>query len=772
MQMAQAQFDWNRVPGGDLITGTEWLGADVGSTTDLHLRTIPQLSIDFSTQNSLRARLYPNDFTFFNGYTDPAALHWQRGFFALSGRPTFFNNTNGPFSRLHLVDDVGVDFAATYAQQFGWRPWMRNGVTFTGNEDQGYIGQKYVYDPEEPFVTLPDRSDMVLQWSNDYPGEDGPDRLRFLFTNRPDSLNGSPRPSGARSIEGLEGMRLTPLNDTTINVGVGDFFAGNLDDPGNIDEPTERLDVLNGRVRVRDLPNDPQAGTLQRYLVVDDVDSDDPEFGVIKWRNLPTGTGGGADCDWDILTGSRVLRSGSAAPNPTSSCPDRGWLYSVGTQNYGYKMQIFHDDLDRNVPGGLQVDYKGDDGGPYSYGYAMYGGMSASAGTPGPGTMTGVRGNVTGARRTGTGVYGMATGTGGSEDALDIHGVHGVAAPGGGTTRRAYGVMGLVSAQGTGAITNAYGVHGSVANTDPATTFRAGVYGTSPVVYTDTNSTGALGSWAGYFQGMVRISSNAYVNGNVLVTSDASLKTNVEDITNARELIAALQPKSYEFIPQQHPHMQMPPGRQLGLMAPEVQEVLPELVERVPIPAEYDTTGTMVAEATSHLAINYNGFIPVLIAAVKEQQQTISEVTASVAQEASEMQDLRNLLEEQRTRIDHMEQLLAECCNRPAPDGLREGGINNVPELHDTEGDRKLRIQPNPFSESTTVFYMLERSGRSQLMANSADGKQLRVLQEANLESGSYQYEWNTADLAAGIYYVTLLLDGQPVVKKAVKVNR
>ncbi|MFZ1734857.1 MAG: hypothetical protein WAT86_14810, partial [Flavobacteriales bacterium] len=83
MQMAQAQFDWNRVPGGDLITGTEWLGADVGSTTDLHLRTIPQLSIDFSTQNSLRARLYPNDFTFFNGYTDPAALHWQRGFFAL-----------------------------------------------------------------------------------------------------------------------------------------------------------------------------------------------------------------------------------------------------------------------------------------------------------------------------------------------------------------------------------------------------------------------------------------------------------------------------------------------------------------------------------------------------------------------------------------------------------------------------------------------------------------------------------------------------------------
>ena len=57
-------------------------------------------------------------------------------------------------------------------------------------------------------------------------------------------------------------------------------------------------------------------------------------------------------------------------------------------------------------------------------------------------------------------------------------------------------------------------------------------------------------------------------------------------------------------------------------------------------------------------------------------------------------------------------------------------------------------------------------------MANSADGKQLKVLQEANLAQGSYQYEWNTTDLAPGMYYVTLLLDGEPVVKKAVKVTR
>ncbi|HRH71201.1 MAG TPA: hypothetical protein PLB89_16985, partial [Flavobacteriales bacterium] len=81
-------------------------------------------------------------------------------------------------------------------------------------------------------------------------------------------------------------------------------------------------------------------------------------------------------------------------------------------------------------------------------------------------------------------------------------------------------------------------------------------------------------------------------------------------------------------------------------------------------------------------------------------------------------------------------------------------------------------IVPNPFSEPPTVYYTLDRGGRMQLIANSADGKQLNVLQEATMQAGNYQYAWDTSALAPGMYYVTLLLDGQPMVKKAVKVTR
>ena len=57
------------------------------------------------------------------------------------------------------------------------------------------------------------------------------------------------------------------------------------------------------------------------------------------------------------------------------------------------------------------------------------------------------------------------------------------------------------------------------------------------------------------------------------------------------------------------------------------------------------------------------------------------------------------------------------------------------------------------------------------LIVNGSDGKHLQVLEEAVRSEGQYQYVWHTAHLAPGIYYVTLLLDGEPMVKRAVKVR-
>ena len=225
-----------------------------------------------------------------------------------------------------------------------------------------------------------------------------------------------------------------------------------------------------------------------------------------------------------------------------------------------------------------------------------------------------------------------------------------------------------------------------------------------------------------------------------------------------------LQPKRYSFIQEGLSHISLPEGEQIGLISQEVEDVFPALVTDVIRPAQVDSLGETIVPEMTFKAMNYDGLIPVLIAAVKHQQTQIADQAATNAALTDQVSDLLD-------RMDAMEQLFVACCQNPAGSDQRNLIDDGIGDLDQNSGDRNLRIQPNPFTERTTVYYNLERRGRMQLMANSSDGKQLRVLHEAQMEQGEYQYEWQTADLAPGIYYVTLLLDGEPIVKKAVKVR-
>jgi hypothetical protein len=161
-------------------------------------------------------------------------------------------------------------------------------------------------------------------------------------------------------------------------------------------------------------------------------------------------------------------------------------------------------------------------------------------------------------------------------------------------------------------------------------------------------------------------------------------------------------------------------------------------------------------------AVNYTGLVPYLIGAVQQQQ-------GQLAAARSTNESLVGALEELRVRMDQMEQALATCCNRASGAELP---LDPDEGLKSTEqGERLLRIDPNPFTDRTTLRYTLERGGRTMLLVNSSDGKQLQVLHEAAMQAGEYQQEWQTSHLAPGIYSVTLLLDGEPLVKRAVKVR-
>lgn len=96
----QAQF-WNRLPGGNNINAAEWLGADVLSTVPLRIETRANQPIDWYTNAIHRMRLLPT------------------AVYPIGSFP-------GQVKTGSLL--LSPDVANFYAQDFGYRPWMRNWV--------------------------------------------------------------------------------------------------------------------------------------------------------------------------------------------------------------------------------------------------------------------------------------------------------------------------------------------------------------------------------------------------------------------------------------------------------------------------------------------------------------------------------------------------------------------------------------------------------------------------------------------------------------------
>lgn len=664
-----AELAWLTLGNTNIVAGTHFLGTTNGAPVDLR------------TDSVHRARLLPDanyDIGDFTGLDKSGRL-------LLSPNVEQFYSENGPgpFSLLHLAA------AQNNAQQFSYRDWMDVGVTLTGNDDHSYIGQK---------GKALDFTDMVVHWS-DNPSKFRKDRMRFIFT----SGYNAGSPTGASSYEGLEAMRMYPVNDTSVFIGIGDWYAANVNSAGAIIEPEERVDVVDGRVRIRQLPTDPEADTLNKYVVVD-------EAGVLHWRSQAPG---GADCDW--IVGEAPNEPHVSTAHSSSGCDwDQRHGVAIGRPLPKYKLDVYHDNVDLLDPIAIYGDTRVPPDGLTDIVGVM--GMAAqSTDEPAVTWSVGVRG---GGHR---GLINLGVQGYGYMDGSDP-----------GTANVVGGVMGIASA----------------ANNANA---AIGVYGTA---------SGAPLEAAGYFDGDIYVNGEGFATVNWTV-SDAQFKTNVNDLSDATERIMQLRPKTYDFVQSGSSTLRFPPEHQSGFLAHELGSVLPWAVRTAVFPGAIDVSTGTVSAPTELKVVNYSALIPVLVAGMQEQQAQI------VAEQASNA-SLTLAMDELRARLDQLEQLVLQCCGRP--DGSRNGADLETQPV-DPGTERLLRIDPNPFTDRTNIRYTLERGGRMLLLVNSSDGKQLQVLQEGAQQAGEYQQEWLTSQLAPGIYYVTLLLDGEPLVKRAVKVQ-
>jgi type II secretory pathway pseudopilin PulG len=294
----------------------------------------------------------------------------------------------------------------------------------------------------------------------------------------------------------------------------------------------------------------------------------------------------------------------------------------------------------------------------------------------------------------------------------------------------------VVSSRNTGSFASSIAVQGEVFGLSE-NGFQAGLYGQifdSYAVAGFATNTGV--TYAGYFQGDV-FSTGQYIG------SDKRLKEGIAQETDAIGLLSKLNPVTYNYAADKYKGYNLPTTKQHGLLAQEVQAVLPELVKI----NRYITRGEKDKPQVSEdfLAVNYQGFIPLLIKAVQEQQ-------GQLTQQQSQLQQQQTAIETLKAALASLSTVQSE-----KPVVTKDGRFKSSQFVLEQN-------TPNPFSSTTTIRYALPDGIRNATLAVfDLNGRML--LQYNNL-NGSAQLTINGNTLQAGMYIYTLLAEGQEVASK------
>ncbi|HXU25722.1 MAG TPA: tail fiber domain-containing protein, partial [Bacteroidia bacterium] len=305
------------------------------------------------------------------------------------------------------------------------------------------------------------------------------------------------------------------------------------------------------------------------------------------------------------------------------------------------------------------------------------------------------------------------------------YGVRGTAAPspvGGASVGGVFGANATSNSSNYGIQTGASGAIGEnygIYTTAAGGTNSYGIYASNPGA--------APNNWAGYFQGDVNINGTGYITSGFWLTSDQRYKQNIKKLESVNDKIKKLSGYTYNFKADEFKEKNFDKNEQIGLIAQELKEVFPQLVKE---------------GKDGYLAVNYQGMIPVLLEAVKEQQKEIEDLKALVKGVGA------------------------------SANGTNEARTISTINLSDVQAVVLEQNVPNPFAEQTSIGYTLpEGVQKAQILFYNAEGK---LINTSTLKaiSGKGQLNVFASDLSSGLYNYTLIIDDKIIdTKKMIKQN-
>jgi hypothetical protein len=75
---------------------------------------------------------------------------------------------------------------------------------------------------------------------------------------------------------------------------------------------------------------------------------------------------------------------------------------------------------------------------------------------------------------------------------------------------------------------------------------------------------------------------------------------------------------------------------------------------------------------------------------------------------------------------------------------------------------------PNPFNPTTTITFAMPSSANVKLSVFDMAGRHVKTLVNGYVNAGSYDVNFNAANLASGVYFYKLTSDNVNIVKKMV----
>ena len=153
--------------------------------------------------------------------------------------------------------------------------------------------------------------------------------------------------------------------------------------------------------------------------------------------------------------------------------------------------------------------------------------------------------------------------------------------------------------------------------TNNATSFNTA--NTAFVIGNGADSSNKSDAFKVMFNGDTTVSNDLTVSGDVVISSDARLKSNIVSLGSTLPKLLQIDGKSYE----------MKGKQKIGVLAQEIKEVFPELVSE---------------DDNEMLAVNYQGLVPVLINALKEQDAKMKEQQIKYIEQEKRLERLERLV--------------------------------------------------------------------------------------------------------------------------------